>query len=113
MPRIALVAEDGRNVSLAEAAREETPSSEAGFDWQQHDDDASMPDVVRTMGSAASLQWIAKARSERRRRAARNAAGWLATMVVGGLILGGAAFLLTGWRPDFAALVAMAQRAAS
>ena len=78
------------------------------FEWQQHDVNGA-PDPSQSGGQAASLRWIAKARSDKRRRLVRNAAGWAVSLFVGGIILGGAAYILTGWKPDISALLALSQ----
>ena len=78
------------------------------FEWQQHDVNGA-PDPSQSGGQAASLRWIAKARSDKRRRLMRNAAGWAVSLLVGGIILGGAAYFLTGWKPDISALLALSQ----
>ena len=78
------------------------------FEWQQHDLNGA-PDPSQSGGQAASLRWIAKARSDKRRRLMRNAAGWAVSLLVGGIILGSAAYILTGWKPDISALLALSQ----
>lgn len=75
------------------------------FEWQQHDSNGA-PDPSQAGGQAASLRWIAKARSDKRHRLMRNAVGWAVSLLVGALILGSAAYILTGWRPDVSALLA-------
>jgi hypothetical protein len=75
------------------------------FEWQQHDEDGS-PDTRQAGGQAASLRWLAKARADKHRRLLRNAAGWAVSLLVGGIILGAAAYVLTGWKPDISTLLA-------
>lgn len=80
-----------------------------GFEWQQHDQNGEPADTASSNSPAASLQWISKARADKRRRMMRNTAGWAVSLVVGGVILGGAAYFLTGWKPDFTGLLAISQ----
>lgn len=90
------------------------PSSDgedAGFEWQEAGGPNVQSDPIEFSGPAASLKWVANARSDKRRRMLRNAGGWVVTVLVGTAILGGAAFALTGWKPDLTGLVAIVQHA--
>ncbi len=82
---------------------------EAGFEWHNTiaGDTGSQPDDT---GAAASMLWVAKARRDKRRRRMRNVLGWIATLVIGASIVGGAAYALTGWLPDVAGLLAFGQK---
>ena len=84
-------------------------TNDDGFDWHKPEDGTAAPEAGQP-ASPASLQWMAKARSDRRRRIGRNAMGWTVTLITGGIILGGAAYVLAGWRPDIAALLAAGQK---
>lgn len=79
-----------------------------GFSWQQHAEDGEpAPGAAR---NDTSLQWLNKARSDRRRRMARNVMGWTISLAAGVGMLLGAAYFLIGWRPDFAGLMAATQK---
>ena len=84
-------------------------TNDDGFDWHKPEDGTAAPEAGQP-ASPASLQWMAKARRDRRRRIGRNAMGWTVTLITGGIILGGAAYVLAGWRPDIAALLAAGQK---
>ena len=84
-------------------------TNDDGFDWHKPEDGTAAPEAGQP-ASPASLQWMAKARSDRRQRIGRNAMGWTVTLITGGIILGGAAYVLAGWRPDIAALLAAGQK---
>lgn len=86
-------------------------NDDAGFEWQQASEAGVESDPIEFSGPAASLKWVASARSDRRRRMMRNAAGWAVSVIVGTAIVGGAAFALTGWKPDLTGFVALVQHA--
>ena len=78
-----------------------------GFSWQQTSADSDpAPELAR---NDASLQWVNKARSDRRRRLARTIMAWATALSTGLGIVAGAAYLLLGWQPDFSALWATLQ----
>lgn len=85
-----------------------------GFEWQTRDSAPQQPaDAAQQKEEDLSLQWVAKARADRRRRAVKNAIGWLATLVVGCALLGGTAYELMGWQPDMSWLLQIGQRFAA
>jgi hypothetical protein len=88
-------------------------AADDGFDWQTPESEASRSNQTQSGDQTVSLQWVAKARSDQRRGAMRNAFGWVATVVIGGAVLGGAAYLLMGWKPDFAGMLQIGQKLVS
>jgi hypothetical protein len=88
-------------------------ASDDGFEWQTPESDATRGKPTQSGDQTVSLQWVAKARSDQRRSAMRNAFGWVATVVIGGAVLGGAAYLLIGWKPDIAGLMQIGQKLVS
>jgi hypothetical protein len=78
------------------------------FEWQQHTADGAV-ETVRETGDV-SMQWVDKARNDKRRRKRRNALGWAATVLIGAGILSAAAYALTGWRPDLSGLLALGHK---
>lgn len=83
---------------------------EDGFEWQPPSGNGAHPETSSLTDQTASMQWVAKARLERRRRAMRNAFGWAATLMIGGAILSGAAYFLMGWKPDIPSLLQIGQK---
>ncbi len=93
---------DAHLADSTEADREDG----ASFEWQQHDKDGAPVEEQPSDRPEASLQWIANARPERRRRIARYVMGWGALLFVGSLVMAGAAYALTGWTPSLSGILA-------
>ena len=72
------------------------------FEWAAvlRDDDASWPAATDTAET-----WLRKAKRDRRRQTFRNFLGWMAATAIGAVIIGVAAFFMTGWTPDLERLV--------
>ncbi len=84
-----------------------------GFEWQTPDGAGTRDTPAASGDQTVAMQWVAKARSDQRHRALRNAFGWIATLVIAGAVVGGAAYLLTGWKPDIAGLLQIGQELVS
>lgn len=119
--RISMVSADrnllqnaGDDSEAADMVIDPLEDTNGDFDWQAHEHTTVTSDagsaLDEPMRSEASLNWVKKASRERRRRMARNALGWSTTLVIGGIIAGCAAYLLTGWQPDLPALLAVGQK---
>jgi hypothetical protein len=101
-----------RQREFGEAARAAAPlvtlgpsEPSRGFAWQPEagkavedaGEDADIPSDLRQGAVPAStVAWLAKARSDRRSARAHRAGAWLVTLLVGGTIIAGAAYLLNG-----------------
>jgi hypothetical protein len=84
--------------------------TEEGFEWQPPSGNGAHPETPSSADQTVSMQWVTKARSDRRHRAVRNAFGWVVTLIIGGAVLGGAAYLLMGWKPDIPSLLQIGQK---
>ena len=100
----------------------DAPDHDGSFAWQPNDGDAVLvsadgesfddasneADLAQGVVPASTLQWLRKAKSERRWAAAQQAGAWAVTFVIGGVIIASAAYLLTGQVPNLPALVSAA-----
>ncbi len=62
-------------------------------------------DAHGPLATDTAESWLRKAKRDRRRQKFRNFLGWVAATAIGGLIIGGAAYFMTGWTPDLDGLV--------
>jgi len=78
-------------------------AGDGGWEWQQH----GKPVEQSGTAEEASLKWLARARTDRRRRSMRTAFGWVVTIAIVGSIIAAAANVLTGWTPDLQGMAQM------
>jgi hypothetical protein len=90
------------------AALADDEDDAADFDWVGLADAklAGKPSAE----AAGAAQWVHKARRERLVDKSRHAFAWAITLLIGGAVVTGSAYLLLGTIPSFEQLVALGQR---
>ncbi len=92
-----------------------SPEPSADFAWQPEGEDQQQTGAIESddeltegVVSPSTLQWLTKAKRQRRKAKARSAAAWAITLFIGAAIIAGAAYILTGQALDLPALVSAA-----
>jgi hypothetical protein len=80
----------------------------ADFDWIGLAD--APPDRSAEPHSPGTGQWLKKARRERLAERGRHGLAWVITLVIGGTVVIGSAYLLLGSVPGFEQILAFGQR---
>lgn len=112
-----LLSEKGEQNTAPKLAKKEPPSEVRSVqdleDFEAATDDFEWAAIVSDHHDGVPLAtdtaeaWLQKARRDQRRQKLRNFAGWMVTMAVGAVFVGGAAWLLAGWTPDIDRLVGL------
>lgn len=90
------------------AALADDEDDAADFDWVGLAD--AKPSRKTSAEAASAAQWVHKARRERLAEKMRHAFAWAITLLIGGTVVTGSAYLLLGTIPSFEQLVALGQR---
>lgn len=99
-----------RDTSFALVAPDE--SDDSAFAWAAEAASVSPPPEAAKFGAARAHSWLAKARRERRVSRIRGMLAWTLTLIVGGLIIAAASYLIFGIIPDVDLLTKIGTRAA-